>query len=133
MLDIFIIAPRWGCCTNIILRYRTVSWIVFADRSMYVHMCFQKKNLVVQNNLVIYFWIEMALSWPLNFYSFFSASIWKWHALVMYSIYGIKESNISWENYCYTIWYVKRNNCVVKTLCIVCLLLPRGMTTLWRP
>ena len=31
------------------------------------------------------------------------------------------------------IWYLKRNNCIVKNIFIVCLLLPRGMTTSWIP
>ena len=42
----------------------------------------------------------------LLFIRFVLASIWKWHALVMYFIYGIEESGVSRENLCYNIWYV---------------------------
>ena len=37
------------------------------------------------------------------------------------------------ENLCYIIWYLNGNNWVVKNIFIVCLLLPRGMTTSWIP
>ena len=60
-----------------------------------------------------------------------STSIWKWHAIVVYSIYGIYESNASRENLCYIIWYINRNNCVVKNILIICLLLKMLMTTSW--
>ena len=63
------------------------------------------------------------------FFSFFSASVFKWHAIFMYSIYYIVESNVRKENLYYIIWYLNRNNCVVETIFIVRLLLHRGMTT----
>ena len=47
----------------------------------------------------------------------------------MYSIYGIDESNAGQENLCYIICYLKRNNCALKTIFIVCLLLLRVITT----
>ena len=47
------------------------------------------------------------------FIYFSSASSWKWHALIMYYIYGIEENNISQENLYSMIWYLTRNNCVL--------------------
>ena len=69
----------------------------------------------------------------LLFIQFVSASIFKWHFLFMYYIYGIKESNASQENLRYIIWYLKRNNCVCETLFILGLLFQRIITTSWIP
>ena len=81
----------------------------------------------------IYFWEKWLPHETLPFYSFIPTSIWKWHSLVMYLIYGIEEINISWENLCCIIWYINRNSRVLKTIIIMCLLLQRGMTTPWIP
>ena len=34
-----------------------------------------------------------------------------------------KKSDISQENLCYNIWYLNRNNCIVKNIFILCILL----------
>ena len=44
-----------------------------------------------------------------------SASIWKWHALFTYSVYGVEESEISGAKLGYFIFF-NRNHFVVKTL-----------------
>ena len=71
------------------------------------------------NLLDLYFWRENDPFTTLSlFIHFVSASIWKWHAIFTYSIYGIEEIDVSWEKLCYIIWYLKRNNCVVKNIFI---------------
>ena len=78
-------------------------------------------------NLLAIFWIEKCFVMTLLlFIHFFKASIWKLHALLMYSIHGIEESNNIQENLCYSIWYSKRKNCVVKNLFIVCVYCKRN-------
>ena len=52
----------------------------------------------------------------LIFISFVSASVWKGHTIFMYYIYSIEENNVSQENPYYIIWYLKINNCIVKTI-----------------
>ena len=52
----------------------------------------------------------------LTFYSFFKASIWNLHALIMYSIYGIEEIDVSRENLCYILWCKKRKQLCFETL-----------------
>ena len=98
---------------------------------MYVYMyCWERQTC----NLNLWFSIfgEKWLGHDfLNFYSFVSYYLWKWHVIFMHYIYGIEESGVSWENLCYIIWYLKRNNCIVKTLFIACLLLQGRMTTPW--
>ena len=69
----------------------------------------------------------------LIFTNFVSASVWKCHALFRYYIHGIEEIDIIIENLCYTTWYLNRNNCVVKTIFIVCLLLQSGMNASRNP
>ena len=57
----------------------------------------------------IYMFLEINdLSWPSYFLFIFTYSIWKWHALFMYSIHGTEESNVSWKHLCYMICYLKR-------------------------
>ena len=66
------------------------------------------------------------------FIEFVSASIWKWHSLFMYSIYGIEEIDTSQENICY-IFVFKDKQQHNKNSLIVCLLLKRGLTMTWIP
>ena len=51
----------------------------------------------------------------------------KGNALIVYFIFAIEVSDSSQENLCYIIWYVKRNNCVLNTVFILCLLMSRGL------
>ena len=116
----------------------------FADWYMYVYMyVLERQHCCVtvwlyvfgdkwlgHNTLIFYLivWLYvldvngfvMAL---LLFIHFYSSSSWKWHDLLMYSIYGIVKNDVSWENIHYILWYIKRNNCIVKNILIVWLLL----------
>ena len=95
-----------------------------------------------------YCWDKLPLHVPLWFFVFgdkwicrdslifihFPASIWKWHALVMYYIYGIEEIEVSGENLCSIICYIcKEKQIHCENIFIVCLLLHRGISTSWRP
>ena len=84
--------------------------------------------------MVLYFWRENDFfTTLLLFIHFVSASIWKWYDIFMYSNYGIDESDVSRENLCCIIWYLKRNNCIVKNIFIACLLLLGETITSWSP
>ena len=102
--------PVGGWCTAIRLRYRTVS--LFGLRiGMYVYMywetmfscnClviyFQRKNYLVM--IILLFKTVRVLFLEQNYFimtlilfiCFVLTSIWKWHDLLVYSIYGIEET-----------------------------------------
>ena len=96
---------------------------------MYVYMYFWERRPRRLTRWLYIFGEKWLGNDYLTFCSFFSASVWKWHAPFMYSIYGIQESDVSQENIYYIIWYLKRNNCVLKNIFIVYLLLQRGLKT----
>ena len=116
---------------NTLLSHGLVNGV--ADWYMYVYMyCLARRTRC--GTLWFYvFGEKLFFMTLLIFIHFVSDSIWKWHALLMYPIYSIEESDVSRENICYIIRYVKENNLVMKNIFIVCLLLQRRMTTEWSP
>ena len=78
-------------------------------RDTYIY--WRGSDLIVYNYFVLYFWIEMNSSWKLfSFINFVSTSIWKWHGIIMHSIYCIEESNASFKELCYVILVFKEKH-----------------------
>ena len=61
----------------------------FAGWYMYVYMYYWLIGRYTVNFWLYVFGEKMTLSWK-SFHWFFSASIWKWHAIFMYYVYGIE-------------------------------------------
>ena len=85
--------------------------------------------------LTLWFYVLEKMTFSQNscFYKFISALIWKGHDVFICCMYGTEGSYASQEKLCYIICYLKRNNCILKTTFIVCLLLKRIMTTSLSP
>ena len=67
---------------------------------IYTYML-KEKNTSLWKIFCLFIWREMTSVWLLYFFLFVWNSIWEWHDLVMYSIYGIEKSDASRENpYC---------------------------------
>ena len=80
---------------------------------MYVYMyCWEKQPRCVTLWLSV-FGDKWLCHDTLIFYSFVSASIWKWKFVFMYFIYVIEEIDVNQENLSCIIWYI----CKEKQLC----------------
>ena len=135
---IFTIASHWSLMYHIRLRYTTVSLLGYGLIYVFIYVL-MKETALLCNCLVLWSWREILLFKTIWFYvfgvkwvcqdartfiNFVLASVWKWHALFMYSIYGTEEKTTLVEkNLSNILRYLKIKNCVVKTLFIVCLLL----------
>ena len=101
----------------------------FSDWYMYIYMYGWERW---RHHVIVWLYV-FGEKWldneTLTFYSFcfsFHLEV-TWYLCVFHLWY--RRNWCQSENLCYIIWYLERNNCVVKTLFIVCLLLQRGMTT----
>ena len=104
----------------------------FVDWYIYIYL-FLREVTLLWNLLVLCFGIKPEFFITLLlFIHFLLSSIWKWHALVMYSIYFIEASDASQENLCYIIWYLKIKTMLQKLFYHV-LIIVKGMTMSWSP
>ena len=101
-------------CLSPILRFNNTYWIYLQSlcysmvswRGLRIDIyVFIIETMLLCNWLVPCFWIEMDFSRHSYFLFIFSASVWKWHAIFMHSIYDIEENEVSQEKLCYIICY----------------------------
>ena len=118
--------PMWGWYIVIILRYPTFSWLgLWIDMCLYIYI-FLRETVTSCNCLVLKFQIDM--TWSLLSYFLF---IYIFHLEVTCSLcvfhlwYRGKTASVN-KNFSNIIWYLNRNNWVVKTVFVVCLLLLGG-------
>ena len=108
----YICIDRQCCRVNV--------WLYISERNdlvMIILLCLTVIFLLLEQNDFI---MTLAI-----FICFVLTSIWKWHALIVYSIYGIEETT-SAEKTSIIKKLLKINNWVVKNIFIVCLLLLGG-------